>query len=191
MTSIPTIALLTDFGQEDWFVGTMHGVIQRIAPKARVIDLCHNIPHQDVRAAAFVLDCSYRYFPDQTVFCCVVDPGVGTERDAVCATVGRYCYVAPDNGLLSRLAERTAPSKIIHIKEPKYWLQPLSATFHGRDIMAPVAAHLSLGLDPGLLGPVADRLLELHWPEVRVSSSRLSRVITANSNKVPPTLSAQ
>src|SRR5205814_917454 len=112
-------------------------------------------------------------FPPGTIHVAVVDPGVGTERKIVYARMGEQDYVAPDNGLLSRLAQRTRPSKIISLERSQFWLPQVSATFHGRDIMAPVAARLSLGLEPDELGRSLDRLIELQWPEVRVAANKI------------------
>jgi S-adenosylmethionine hydrolase len=171
MISPPTIALLTDFGLDDWYVGTMHGVIRRIAPQAAVINLCHNIPSQNVRSAAFALECSCRYFPDRTVFCCVVDPGVGTGRSVICATDGRYTYVAPDNGLLTLAAHRAGAEWFAwRATNARYFLPDVSATFQGRDIFAPLSAHLAKGVPIGSVGEAIDRIERFAISEVRIST---------------------
>jgi S-adenosylmethionine hydrolase len=174
---VSVVTLTTDFGTGSPYAAAMKGVILSINPAATVVDITHDIRPQDIRHGALVLDDVTDRFPAGTIHVVVVDPGVGTDRPIVYARIGRHSYVAPDNGLLSRLAERTQPSQLVHVKEPKYWLQPVSSTFHGRDIMAPVAAHLSLGLDPDLLGPRAERLLGFQWPEVRISPSKLEGTV--------------
>ena len=172
-----TITLTTDFGPGSLYTAAMKGVILSIDPAANVVDISHSIPPQDVRQGAVVLEDATVWFPEGTVHVAVVDPGVGTERAIVYARIGSQHYVVPDNGLLSRLATRTPPSKIIRLNKPEYWLDKVSATFHGRDIMAPVAARLGLGLDPGLLGPTIDKLSGLHWPKVRMTSNKIEGVV--------------
>ena len=137
----------------------MKGVILSINPAARLVDLTHSIPPQDIRGGAIALAETAPWFPPETIHVAVVDPGVGSGRAIVYARIGTQQFVAPDNGLLSRLAEREKPSKIISIEEPRFWLPTVSATFHGRDIMAPVAARLSLGLSPDELGPAIAELV--------------------------------
>ena len=167
------ITLTTDFGTGSPYVAAMKAVILCVNPAATLVDLTHAIQPQDVRHGALVLEDVCDRFPADTTHVAVVDPGVGTERAMVYARIGRQSYVAPDNGLLSRLSRRNPPSKIIRLEKPKYWAHPVSATFHGRDIMAPVAAQLSLGLDPEKLGPPLKRLVELEWPEVHISPNKI------------------
>lgn len=145
------ITLLTDFGLADGYAGIMHGVILGINPAATVVDLTHEVPPQDVRSGAYVLATSYRYFPSGTIHTVVVDPGVGSERAAIALRGSGQLFVAPDNGVLSYvLAEGYEAA--IRLSEPRYWLPHPSHTFHGRDIFAPVAAHLSLGVPLEALG---------------------------------------
>lgn len=153
------VVLLTDFGQRDWYAGTLKGVILSIAPDAAVLDLTHSIDPGDVAAAGFALEASYGFFPPGSIFCCVVDPGVGTERAGLCATDGRFFFVAPDNGLLARIA-RTAGTKFraFRLENESFFLQPRSATFHGRDVFAPVSAHISRGARLEEFGPGFDPL---------------------------------
>jgi len=145
------IVLLTDFGTSDPYVGIMKGVILSRAPKATIVDLCHEAAPQDVRMAAFQLLVSAPYFPDKTVFCCVVDPGVGSSRRAVWAKTKRHQFLAPDNGLLSWLPEPVVEWRTIEAE--KLRLHPVSGTFHGRDVFAPAAAALASGLSAAKLGP--------------------------------------
>jgi S-adenosylmethionine hydrolase len=164
------IALLTDFGLRDAYVGAMKGVILGIAPHARLVDLSHEISPQDVRAGAFVLWSAYRYFPSGTVFCAVVDPGVGSARRALAAHVhleGRdYYCVGPDNGLLTPLALEAELAAVVALEDPRYRRPLPSATFHGRDVFAPAAAHLACGVALEELGPPLNPagLMRLDWP---------------------------
>ena len=176
------ITLLTDFGSGSPYMAAMKGVIFSVCPAATIVDLCHDIPPQDIRRAALFLEEAADWFPPETIHVAVVDPGVGTSRAIVYARIGRQQFVAPDNGLLSRLAARTPPTKLIRLEDPAYWLPQVSSTFHGRDIMAPVAARLALGLDPDRLGPPLERLSVLDWPEPRPSPTRIDgRVIEIDS----------
>jgi len=174
---VSTITLTTDFGSGSLYTAAMKGVILSINPAANVVDLSHQIPPQDVRQGAVVLDDATGWFPEGTIHVAVVDPGVGTQRAIVYARIGKQDYIAPDNGLLSRLAARTPPAKIIRLNKPQYWLESVSATFHGRDIMAPVAARLSLGFDPERLGPAIEKLAGLHWPKVRQTPNKIEGVV--------------
>jgi S-adenosylmethionine hydrolase len=170
---MPLITLLTDFGAGSPYVAAMKGVILSINPAATLVDLTHGIPPQDVREGALVLEEVAEYFPPATIHVAVVDPGVGSDRAIVYAQIGTQRYVAPDNGLLSRLSRKTPPDEIVRLTNPRYWRQTVSATFHGRDIMAPAAAHLSLGRAPAELGVAAETLVELDWPIVRQSPGRI------------------
>jgi S-adenosyl-L-methionine hydrolase (adenosine-forming) len=171
------ITLTSDFGTGSPYVAAMKGVILSINPAVTIVDITHAIPAQDIRHAAVVLDDVTGRFPQQTIHVAVIDPGVGTPRAIVYACIGGQHYIAPDNGLLSRLAARTPSAKIIRLEDPQFWLEPLSSTFHGRDIMAPVAARLSLGLEPERLGPAVEALTLLEWPEVRMTPSRITGVV--------------
>ncbi len=152
------IVLLTDFGHQDPFVGIMKGVILSHAPRATMIDLCHGIPPQDVSAAALVLRTSVEYFPKNSLFVVVVDPGVGTKRRIIWARTKRCSFLAPDNGVLSWLPEKIIECR--QVSNEKLFLTSNSQTFHGRDRFAPVAASLSKGLFASSLGPkVSDRLI--------------------------------
>ena len=167
-----TIALLTDFGLNDNFVGVMKGVIYRINPRAKIVDISHQVESHNIREAAFLLRSSYPYFPEGTVFLIVVDPGVGTERKSVIVETEKYLFVAPDNGVLSFLKERDI-KRIIQITNEEYFLKPVSRTFHGRDIFAPVAAHLSRGEKVEKFGPAIRKIEKLKFPEPQVKNNRL------------------
>jgi S-adenosyl-L-methionine hydrolase (adenosine-forming) len=171
------ITLTTDFGISSPYVAVMKGVILSINPEAVLIDLTHAIEPQNIRQAALVLAGAAPWFPPETIHVAVVDPGVGTDRKIVYARIGKHDFVAPDNGLLSRLALATPPSTIITVADRGFWLPAVSATFHGRDIMAPVAARLSLGLEPARLGSVQHELVQLQWTEARVSEKRIQGAV--------------
>jgi S-adenosyl-L-methionine hydrolase (adenosine-forming) len=173
----PVITLTTDFGTGSPYVAAMKGVILSINPAATIVDVTHEIPPQNVRQGALVLEEMARWFPPETIHVAVVDPGVGTERAIIYARLGNQQFVLPDNGLLSRLALSASPSTIITVTEPANWLPVVSRTFHGRDIMAPVAARISLGLDPVRLGPVQADIERLDWTEARVAEKRIEGTV--------------
>ncbi|MBU1997956.1 MAG: SAM-dependent chlorinase/fluorinase [Candidatus Omnitrophica bacterium] len=159
------ISLLTDFGLEDNFVGVMKGVIAKINPQARTIDITHSIEAQNILQAGFILRSSFSYFPKGTIHLAIVDPGVGSrERKAIIVKTRNYFFVAPDNGILSLTLEKEKPVKIIEIKNTKYFLKPVSCTFHGRDIFAPVAAYLSRKIKPEAFGTKLAKLKKLDSP---------------------------
>ncbi|MEX0568693.1 MAG: S-adenosyl-l-methionine hydroxide adenosyltransferase family protein [Candidatus Njordarchaeota archaeon] len=177
------ICLLTDFGYSDPFVGIMRGVILGINPKAKILDLAHGIPKFDVRHAAFILRIAYKYFPEGTVFCVVVDPGVGTERRSIVIKTRNYFFVGPDNGCLMWAAEDNGIIDIVEIANKRYMLKEISTTFHGRDIFAPIAAHISKGLDLGDIGPKlsVEALAKIKLREPIISEDMyVAEVITAD-----------
>ena len=164
------ITLTTDFGLRDPFVGILKGVIAGINPKARVIDLTHGISPQDVMAAALALRHSIAYFPRGSIHVVVVDPGVGgARRPLLIESAGNY-FIGPDNGVLSLAI--TEPKSIFQLSNPEYYLKPTSATFHGRDIFAPAAAHLSLGVAPSAFGGELASCTSLRMPKVTQSHNR-------------------
>ncbi|MHC9540018.1 MAG: S-adenosyl-l-methionine hydroxide adenosyltransferase family protein [Vulcanimicrobiota bacterium] len=158
------ITLLTDFGVNDPFVGIIKGVIHRIAPGVEIIDLCHGVPSYSVSQGAMILGSSYRYFPDGTLHVAIVDPGVGSSRRVIFAQSGEYRFLAPDNGILSRVFSREEPRQLISVENRDYFLPMVSSTFHGRDIFAPVAARLIQGLDPLKLGPTQKEMVKIPCP---------------------------
>ena len=172
--SFMLITLTTDFGHRDPFVGIMKGVIAGINPKAQVIDLTHGIPRHDVMAGALTLCHSLSYFPSGTIHVVVIDPGVGgTRRPILTASAGNY-FIGPDNGVLSLAMEGGRPEQIIELTNAKYHLEAPSATFHGRDIFAPVAAHLSLGVLPAAFGDKLSSIVKLQIPRVVRNQNRLA-----------------
>lgn len=146
--SSPIVTLLTDFGTTDAFVGVMKGVILGIASNARIVDLTHEVAPQNLLEAALKLESAIRYFPVGTIHVVVVDPGVGTERSAIVVQTENATFVAPDNGVLTFALETFPPIRVVALAEraSRCFLQPTSATFHGRDIFAPIAAHLAAGM---------------------------------------------
>ena len=167
------ITLTTDFGLTDAYVAAMKGVALGINPEVRLVDICHTIEPQNVSQAAFVLSTACDFFPRRTIHLVVVDPGVGTERRAVILRTPEADFVAPDNGVLSYVIQQHSAAPLIAgqyqlksaagleaiaITNPEFWRSPVSPTFHGRDIFAPVAANLSLGITPVDFGEVADSL---------------------------------
>jgi S-adenosylmethionine hydrolase len=151
------ITLLTDFGIEDAYVGTIKGVILSVNPSAMIVDITHQIDPQDLIEAAYVIKSSYRYFPKGTVHVIVVDPGVGSDRAIVALEMMGHIFLAPDNGVLTLLMDEGRIDSITRVKNSHYFLEPLSQTFHGRDIFAPVGAHISKGVDLKKLGSGLDR----------------------------------
>lgn len=151
------IAILTDFGLTDIYVGVMHGVIASIAPDAKVVDLCHGIPRQDLAVASQMLSSSVEYFPADTLFLVVVDPGVGSSRRILYAQSDQGGFVAPDNGVLFSTLQSLRNVKLFDLNQSDYWLTNVSNTFHGRDIFAPCAAHLSRGVKPENMGSRIDK----------------------------------
>jgi len=163
------ITLTTDFGLADGFVGTMKGVILSINPNATIVDITHDIAPQNVEQGGFLFANAVKYFPADTIHVVVVDPGVGSARRAIVLKAGETVFVAPDNGVLSlaidnrrlemgdSISHLQSPVQAVHLTKPSYWLPRVSNTFHGRDIFAPVAAHLSLGVPLQALGdPIED-----------------------------------
>ena len=149
----PLIALLTDFGLRDHYVGSMKGVMLGICPDAALVDITHEVPAHDVRTGAIVLAAAYHDFPAGTIFVGVVDPGVGTRRRGIAAEAAGYRFVAPDNGLLSAVLAESPPARLVELANPRYARTEVSRTFEGRDRFGPAAAWLATGVDLAELGP--------------------------------------
>lgn len=167
------ITLTTDFGTKDGYVGAVQGVILSINPQAQVLDITHQIPAQNIRSAAFCIYNYYSSFPEGTIHLAVVDPGVGGRRKGVLVQSQRYYFIGPDNGIFSLALQKEKSSKAVHLKNPKYFLGKISPTFQGRDIFAPVAAYLSLGVKPEEFGPRISKLEKLELPVVKEYSQKL------------------
>lgn len=182
----PPITLTTDFGYADAYVAAMKGAILSVNPEASIVDISHSIEPQNILQAAFILSAAYRYFPRQTIHLAVVDPGVGGERRGVILKTPSALFVAPDNGILSYVIDELSPSggrpstrgtdrlkeivfktgvEVVAITDPRFWRNPVSPTFHGRDIFGPVAAGLSLGISPYEFGEKVNSLLVLTVPK--------------------------
>lgn len=167
------ITLLSDFGTGSDYVAAMKGVILNIAPDVRLIDLSHEVPRHGVRAGAFLLRSVAPYFPRGTVHIAVVDPGVGTERKGLIVAAGGQYLVGPDNGLLFPAAERLGLEAVYEISSERYMLPNVSVTFHGRDVFAPIGAHLARGVPLEEIGRKIDRWVGLSFGRGRLKENRL------------------
>jgi S-adenosyl-L-methionine hydrolase (adenosine-forming) len=174
----PIITLTTDFGSNDHFVGAMKGVILEIVPEAQIIDICHSVQAFDVLDGALTISQAYSYFPTRTVHVVVVDPGVGTARRPIVASSDKYHFVAPDNGVLSLVYAREARMHVRHITSQHYFLQPVSNTFHARDIFSPVAAFLAKEVDSLKFGDEVEDYVRFSAPKPKaVDENRLRGVV--------------
>jgi hypothetical protein len=167
------ISLTSDFGYKDPFVGIMKAVILGINPRATLIDVSHGVAPQDIMGAALLLRHAVGYFPRGSVHVAVVDPGVGSPRRPILIEAAGNYFVGPDNGVFSLALADKAPARIIYLSNPAYHRQPLSTTFHGRDIFAPVAAHFSLGTNVTEFGDPVEDFARIRWPAVTVAPSSL------------------
>jgi S-adenosylmethionine hydrolase len=159
------ISLTTDFGLADWFVGSMKAVILDICPEASVVDLTHAAPPGDIRAGAFALWAGYSVFARGAIHVAVVDPGVGSDRPAIAVRTDRHTFIGPDNGVLSFAIAREQVREIRRLENDLYFRKPVSQTFHGRDVFAPVAAHLARGVQLSSVGRAVSGHVRLAWPE--------------------------
>ncbi|MDX2267883.1 MAG: SAM-dependent chlorinase/fluorinase [Bryobacter sp.] len=163
------ITLLTDFGTADHFAGVLKGVIATLAPQAPVVDLSHAVPPYEIPTAAFLLEQSWRYFPPGSIHVAIVDPGVGSARRPLLIAAARHYFIGPDNGIFSFVLQQPGAEARV-LDKPRYWLPNPSHTFHGRDIFAPVAAHLANGTSPATLGTrIDDALCSPALAPVRIS----------------------
>jgi len=164
----PTLTLTTDFGLADHYAGVMKGVILGICPKARIVDISHEVTPYAIAEGGYLIAQSYRYFPRGTVHVVVVDPGVGSERRAIVAEAAGQMFVAPDNGVLSMVLAREK-HRVRAIENDRYFFHPVSRTFHGRDIFAPVAAHLASGVRPARVGKTVADAVRAEFAAARAS----------------------
>ena len=173
---MPVITLTTDFGIVDEYIAVMKGVILGIYPEAVIVDITHHIPPQDLVQAAYTIRNAYAYFPRGTVHIIVVDPGVGSGRSILALEKDNHFFIAPDNGILSLLLEKTGADSMMHVTNDQYYLPSVSRTFHGRDIFAPVGAHLAKGVSLKRLGKPAtqDQIVRLNIPTPEISSGEIS-----------------
>ena len=195
------ITLTTDFGTSDHFAGTMKGVILSIQPAAQIVDITHEVRPFEVSDGGFTIAQAYRFFPKKTIHVVVVDPGVGSTRRPLLAEMAGQYFIAPDNGVLSMIFSREA-AKVRHITNERFFLKPLSRTFHGRDLFAPVAAHLATGVAPSQFGPRIEDHLRLtfekpsqngkrSWAGCVLKVDRFGNIITNLHVDLFPQLSAR
>lgn len=178
MAKRPIITLTTDFGLNDHFIGTMKGVILAIEPEAQIIDICHAVQAFDVLDGALSISQAYNYFPSGTVHVVIVDPGVGTARRPLLVTSERHHFIAPDNGVLSLIYQREQRLSARHVTGEHYFLQPVSNTFHARDIFAPIAAYLAKGVDPAKFGEEVQDFVRFSAPKPKpVNETTLRGVV--------------
>jgi S-adenosylmethionine hydrolase len=165
------ITLLTDFGTADEYVGLMKGVIASIAPSVKVIDITHAIDDQDLVQAAHAIRCSYTYFPKGSIHLLIVDPGVGSRRAVVGLSYNGHHFIAPDNGVLTLILQQKGPKNVYRMNREAFYRKPVSQTFHGRDIFAPLGAHLANGIPLAHMGRriIEDDLVQLCLPAVKIT----------------------
>lgn len=175
MSRRPIVTLTTDFGLNDHFVGTIKGVILDIAPEAEIVDICHSVQAFDILDGALALAQAYAYYPARTVHLVIVDPGVGSARRPILASSEKHNFVAPDNGVLSLMYAREPRLSVRHITSEHYFLQPISSTFHGRDIFAPVAAYLAKGVDQEKFGEEISDFVRFNAPKPKPVDAKTLR----------------
>lgn len=161
----PIITLTTDFGLKDPYQGAMKGAILSINPEVRFVDITHQVRPGNIVEGAFIFFEAYKYFPAGAIHIGVVDPGVGGSRRPVLVQTERFFFIGPDNGIFGLAVKNEKVKKIVHLKEARYFRQEVSNTFHGRDIFGPVAAHLSLGVNPASFGPEVVSAFDIAFPE--------------------------
>ena len=167
----PLVTLTTDFGDDSTYVAALKGVLLGVNPAVRILDLNHTLPPQGLRATAVFLTEALPWFPPGTTHVVVVDPGVGTQRAVLCVEWAGSRIIVPDNGCWTPILRPGDPDPVVHrLTESKYWRPTVSSTFHGRDVMAPAAGHLTLGVEPAALGPRMDRWVRLELPRAKVTA---------------------
>jgi S-adenosyl-L-methionine hydrolase (adenosine-forming) len=176
------ITLTTDFGTNDHLVGTMKGVILKINPEVTIVDITHNVAAYDLLDGALAIGSAYSYFPPRTIHIVVVDPGVGTERRPLLATAENQYFVAPDNGVLSLVYERDPSHVVRHANAEHYYLQPVSKTFHGRDVFAPLAAWLSKGWQTAAMGEEIQDYKKFAFPKPKASDGAVKGTVMRVDN---------
>lgn len=165
------VTLITDFGANESYVAAIKGVILSINPKVQIIDISHSVSSYDIKEGAFILSCVYKYFPAETIHIAIVDPGVGGYRRALAVKTRNFYFLGPDNGILSYAIKKEKVQKIIALANNKYFMKEISSTFHGRDIFAPVAAHISNGMDIKKMGKEINKINEIAFPEINIKKS--------------------
>ena len=168
------ITLMTDFGTNDHFAGDMKGVILGINPQAQIVDITHAIPPQDIHGAAFLINSACHYFPNGTIHVVVVDPGVGSQRRAIICQTDTAYFVCPDNGVLSYVLGDNTAHRVVSLDNTTFWLSKVSNTFHGRDIFAPAAAHLSRRISLNQFGNAVNNVVRLSIPMPQVTKTTIA-----------------
>ncbi len=171
MRARPVVTFLTDFGAQDPFVGILKGVVLGICPDASLVDLCHEVPAHDILHGSFLLHMAAGAFPAGTIHVAVVDPGVGGARRPILADIDGQCFVGPDNGVLSYPLASAERCEVRRLSVETFWRHPVSASFHGRDIFAPVAGHLAAGVDSNRFGPVIADPVRLETPRLEADAA--------------------
>jgi len=169
----PIITLLTDFGTKDHYVASMKGVVLSINPQCTLIDITHHVEPHDIEAGAFILSNAYSSFPKGTIHLCVVDPGVGGPRRPILVVTQNYFFVGPDNGLFTIALWKEKVKQVVALTNQKYIFSQVSTTFHGRDLFAPVAGHLSLGVKPNAFGKEVHSWTKLIFNKPRIEGKKL------------------
>jgi S-adenosylmethionine hydrolase len=178
----PIITLTTDYGTSDHLVGTLKGVILKVNPEATIVDITHSVVPYDVLDGALAIGASYKYFPSKTIHVVIVDPGVGSERRPLLVSGETHFFVAPDNGVLSMVYEKETSLTVRHITAEHYFLQPLSKTFHGRDVFAPVAAWLSKSWQTQAFGEEIQDYMRFSLPKPKSADGQLKGVVLRVDN---------
>lgn len=166
------ITLTTDYGLSDYYVGAMKGILYQISPQATIVDITHDIPPCDVLSGALVLREIWRTFPPKTIHVAVVDPGVGSDRQIILAQYAQHLFLVPDNGLITLIHQLCKPDQVNLVTNHTLFCQPISNTFHGRDIFAPVAAHLAKGIVPDQVGPRTQTIQLLNILPARLDNGK-------------------
>lgn len=177
------VTLTTDFGVTDHFVGSMKGVIANINPAAQLVDICNSVNSYDLLDGALTIAQAYHYFPANTIHLVVVDPGVGTARRPIVVNTGKYLFVAPDNGIMSLIYEREERCVVRHITAEHYFIQPVSNTFHGRDVFAAVAGYLSKGVEPQKFGDEITDFVRFAAPKPKPAGDKLLKGVVIKVDK--------
>jgi S-adenosylmethionine hydrolase len=177
------VTLTTDFGVTDHFVGTMKGVICNINPSVQIVDICNSVHSYDLLEGAITIAQAYHYFPANTVHVVVVDPGVGTARRPILVNTTKYLFVAPDNGVMSLVYDREERVSVRHIAAEHYFVQPVSNTFHGRDIFAAVAGYLSKGVEPHKFGDEVTDYVRFAAPKPKAVSEKQIKGVVIKVDK--------
>jgi len=170
----PIVTLLTDFGSKDHFAGILKGVILNINPSVEIVDISHNITPYNITEGAIILNQAFSYFPKGTIHIAVIDPGVGTDRKPILVVDKNYFFIGPDNGIFGLVYNRLKEFNVFKITNHLFFLKSISATFHGRDIFAPVAAHLSTGVPPSEMGPEITNYKSLSIPLPSIKSKNIN-----------------